>query len=100
MKERTRSTIAVAAWVVIFMLGGIIDAHAMSDKSRFENTYSYQVRNICRDIGTTYGYGYAIQCANRVLENQRREELRISTLELMRSETELNDQITKDLKRR
>ena len=28
MKERTRSTIAVVVWVVIFMLGGIIDAHA------------------------------------------------------------------------
>jgi len=46
-------------------------ANAMSYHTIFENSYSYSVRNQCREVGRRYGYSHAIECAESVLERQR-----------------------------
>jgi len=100
VRPSKRSTICILGIVIVFIFGAYIDGHAMSDKSFFENTYSYPTRNMCRSIGTQYGFKYAIQCARLVEENNRREENRQAQLDLTRSLTLLVEQITRDRRRR
>jgi len=71
LKEVTCWTIIAAVFTLCIWAFLATAANAMSYQTIFENSYSYSVRNQCREVGRRYGYSHAIECAENVLERQR-----------------------------
>ena len=74
-------------------------AHATSNRTFFENTYSYETRNACRSIARKYGYSAAIDCAQDYDQERRKLERDKSLNELIKSETELNKTLERRYRR-
>jgi len=74
--------VILAAFILGFWMLFTTVAQATSLRTQFEYNYPSNVRHQCRQVGKDYGYLYAIQCAETVLENRRIEEVRQSQLAL------------------
>ncbi len=103
MTERTRSTIAVIAITIMFILGAYVDGHADSYKTQFEYNYSYEVRNSCRHhagTGRHTDFSKAVKCADELVVEIKKEEDRNVWNGYLRSATRLNNQRVTDRRRR
>lgn len=92
--------------LIILYIGlsiGVVESLGMSPRSDFDYNYDYDARNACRQAagrGRSANYTLAIQCAKQY-EKDRREAKEQELMEgLIKSVTELNRQIIKDLKRK
>jgi len=78
----TALAVLFASLILGFWMLFTTAAQATSLRTQFEYNYPSNVRHQCRQVGKDYGYLYAIQCAETVLENRRIEEVRQSQLAL------------------
>jgi hypothetical protein len=85
---------------IVCLLASYTESTAQTYKSYYEYNYSYYVRTACRESGQNYGYYYAILCANNLIDYIKKEEIRQAQLDLMKSETDLNNEMTKRVKNR
>jgi len=106
MTERKRSTIAVAAWVVIFLVGGAIDAHARRAKEyeapRMPNFTSecQQLTKIRTRVSYRIDHRATARCVRASEDQWRQDQIDSSYIEYNRSAAELNRELSRNIRRR